>query len=222
MIIYTNSEKLSHFKNISIRMFVIKDGNDLFVKIKTNNLPLLILTSDFKDLNKFAVSYLKRNPFYELAIINKNSYCNTLQFINNDILAILTNSFSQSELELVFERYKFRRNLFRNKTYSQILLKLNSHKYVLTSEIKFIRAYGNYTFIFTTKERIMERTPFSEITNRLINDIFIQTHRSFVVNINSVTQIKQRSLRIGNDTIPISSRKKAEVISLFENQNIIL
>lgn len=220
--IYTNLENAIQFRSPNIQIHSFKDSEDLFSKLKRNSFPLLILTNDFKDLNNFAVSYFKRDPIYDLVVLNNNSQNNALRFINNDILAVLTLPLDKFTFDLVLDRYKFRRELFQKNNYSQILLKLNSHKYVLTSEIKFLRAYGNYTFIFTTKERIMERTSFSEITNRLLKDVFIQTHRSFVVNINSVTEIKQRSLRIGNDTIPISSRKKSEVIKLFENQNMII
>ena len=221
MTIYTNSEKIIRFKNSSLNIHLFKDGADLFSRITTTHLPLLILTNDFKDLNKFAVTYFQRNPFYELVIINENSKNKILQLINNDILAVLTFPVLQSDFDLVMERYKFRRNLFQNKDYSKILLKLNS-KYILTNEIKFIRAYGNYSLIFTAKDRIIERATFFEITNRLPKDTFIQTHRSFVVNINTISEIKQRSLKIGNDTIPISSRKKCEVLKLLENKNMII
>jgi DNA-binding LytR/AlgR family response regulator len=222
MIIYTNSEKIIRLRKPLLNISLFKDEQDLSTKIKTSHFPLLVLTSDFKDLHKFAVSYFKREPLYELIVINEKSQNKTLRFLNNDILAILTDPFLQTDFDLVMERYKFRRDLFQDKNYSQILLKVNTSKYILISEIKFIRAYGNYTLVFTSKERIMERTLFSEITNRLPKDIFIQTHRSFVVNINCITEIKQRSLKIGNDTIPISSRKKSEVIQLLENQNMIV
>ena len=220
--IFTNSEKIIQLRNPSLNILLFKDGADLSAKIETTHFPLLILTNDFKDLNKFAVTYFQRNPLYELIIKIENSKNNTLQLINNDILAILSDPIFQSDVDLIIERYSFREVLFQNNNCYNMLFRLNSQHCILTNEIKFIRAFGNYSLIFTSKERIMERTAFSEILNRLPKDIFIQTHRSFLVNINTISEIRQHSLKIGKDTIPISIRKKGDVLDLLKKKNIII
>jgi DNA-binding LytR/AlgR family response regulator len=222
MIIFTNSLEIKQFKNSDFKICLIEDENDLLLKIKKNDFPLLILTSNFPDINKFIVSYYKRDPLYDLAVLSSNSQDKVVHLLNNDTLAILTTPLLLSDFETVLERYRFRKSLFLNKNCSQVLLKLNTNKFVLISDIKFLRAYGNYTLVFTSKERIIERIPFAEISNRLPSDNFIQTHRSFVVNINSISEIKQHSLKIGNDTIPISSRKKTDVLKLLEKNEMIV
>jgi DNA-binding LytR/AlgR family response regulator len=222
MIIFTDSFEIKKFKKSDFTICLIEGENDLLLKIKNNEFPLLILTSNFPDINKFIVSYYKRDQLYDLVVLSSNSQDKAAHLLNNDTLAILTTPLLFSDFETVLKRYRFRKSLFLNKNCSQVLLKLNTNKFLLISDIRFLRAYGNYTLVFTSKERIMERIPFAEISNRLPNDNFIQTHRSFVVNINCISEIKQHSLKIGNDTIPISSRKKTDVIKLLEKHEMIV
>lgn len=221
MEIFTNSKDVKKFIHPSIKVHSFNSLlQDQF--IKSSFLPLLILTSDFIDLSRTAVPYHCRKKPYDLVVLYDNS-SNCLQhLINFDVLALLKYPLIQFDIDLIIERYEFRRSFIQNKDFSNSILKVNSGKYILTNDIKFIRAYGNYTLIFTEKERIMERSTMAQISNRLPNKTFIQTHRSYVVNINTITEIKLRSLKIKNDTIPISSRKKSEVLKLLENQNMIV
>jgi hypothetical protein len=222
MILYTNSEIIAKLGSGFLNVSLIKEEKDLRIKLPETYCPLIILTDEFKGLKSLLVNYFLRKSIYELVILTENKQYKPDNLINNDVLALLSFPVLPTDLNKVIERYKFRRDLFLPKKLNHLLLKLNTDKFILISDIRFIRAYGNYILVFTSKERIIERIPFSTITKKLPRDTFIQTHRSFMINIYMVKEIKQCSLKIGDDTIPISARKKHEVLKLFQSQKMIV
>lgn len=223
MIVYTNSKTVKAFIQERLMNVCLIENVEELTLSKTNfNHPLFILTVDFIRLELLLVSYFHRKPTYEIAILSDEETFKTEQLLSNDVLALLSNVPLLSDITSVIEKYKYRRDLFQSKKAHPLLIALNAEKIIIASDIRFIRAYGNYTLIFTTNERIVERVPFAVIQEKLPKDCFVQTHRSFVINISKVDDIKQRFLKIGRDNIPISARKRKEVISRFRELQLIV
>lgn len=87
-------------------------------------------------------------------------------------------------------------------------------------EIFYLEADGMYTSIFLKNEQLTVSKPLKEVLNEL-PDYFIRTHRSFAINLSNVIS----PLKISKDTVllnegfivPLSSRRKSDVIKAFEN-----
>lgn len=87
---------------------------------------------------------------------------------------------------------------------------------LLFSEILWIEAARSYCCIETTgKKNYVVTYPLAEVKKKLPSSIFIQTHRSYLVNMNKIDKFIGNVLYIGNKSIPISRKLKKEVLDLF-------
>lgn len=115
-----------------------------------------------------------------------------------------------------------------NKVYDIIV---NSHKnvelfdyfYVKTNQkyekigykdILYIESIENYVAIQTQSLKIITHATLKSILERLPVCMFIQTHKSFIVNIQNVSFVEGNMLGIAKYKIPISRTFKAEVLQV--------
>jgi len=81
-------------------------------------------------------------------------------------------------------------------------------------EIFFLEADGRYCRIQMIEKKFLVQFPLKEMLDRLPEKRFIQTHRSFVVNINKIKAInlEEGVIILDNMHIPISRREKESVL----------
>ncbi|MCB0480677.1 MAG: response regulator transcription factor [Flavobacteriales bacterium] len=82
-------------------------------------------------------------------------------------------------------------------------------------KILYIQADNNYVNIVTEKRKHLLRISISSIKEQLDENIFIQTHRSYLVNIQKVESICASSIKIDQMNIPISRSFKNDVKKAF-------
>jgi len=85
---------------------------------------------------------------------------------------------------------------------------------VATREVLFLEADGHYCQVHTPKKKFLVRLPMLELFNRLPKDLFLQTHRSFFVNIEKVDSVDLQDsvIIIGEKQVPLSKRNRAIVL----------
>lgn len=87
---------------------------------------------------------------------------------------------------------------------------------VLFSEILWIEAARSYCCIQTAgKKNYIVTYPLAEVKKKLPSAIFVQTHRSYLVNMNKIDKFIGNVLYIGDKSIPISRKLKKDVLDLF-------
>ena len=88
-------------------------------------------------------------------------------------------------------------------------------------EILFLKADHVYVKVHTKKDgEIAHRGSLKELIEQLPQEKFIQTHRSFVINLNEVNRWDNQNIHIQNVLIPMSRSRRKEVISQVElNKN---
>ncbi|MBD79573.1 MAG: DNA-binding response regulator [Crocinitomicaceae bacterium] len=93
-----------------------------------------------------------------------------------------------------------------------------SHLYsrIKIKEILFVKADSRYVELGTATKKYHLRYTFLEFLEMLPQEYFIQTHRSYIVNINEVKHLGANFLRIGDAEIPISNKRKEEVLKVFK------
>jgi len=97
-----------------------------------------------------------------------------------------------------------------------LFLKKDHHfKRVPLMEILFIQADSNYSSVHTKTDRFIYSIVLRKIEEQLPPNKFLRTHRSFVVNVNSVDGFEGNMLFIGKNKIPVSKAHKSEVFKLF-------
>jgi DNA-binding LytR/AlgR family response regulator len=98
-----------------------------------------------------------------------------------------------------------------------IFVKSGFEKYRLESaSILFLEKDGNYMNYHCVNQKILARETIQEALEKLSNN-FIQTHKSYLVNLDNIISYTSNELTIGKEKIPISETYKDEVLNKLEN-----
>lgn len=90
---------------------------------------------------------------------------------------------------------------------SNIIVSKGTDKVVLAvSEIDAVMAAGNYVEIYSNDQQYLFRSTLKAFQQNQLDDKFIQTHRSNVVNIKSIDRIKMQNS--GNGTVILKNGRK--------------
>lgn len=91
------------------------------------------------------------------------------------------------------------------------------HFRIPVKDIKFLEADHIYVKINIAGEKpIIQRSPLREILDRLPAERFIQTHRSFAINLEQVSKWDKQHIYVDENLIPISRSRKKEVYELLK------
>jgi DNA-binding LytR/AlgR family response regulator len=75
---------------------------------------------------------------------------------------------------------------------------------VLYQDCLYAEAQGNYTKVVAAHASILTKMPFSALVALLPGDVFIRTHRSFIVNKAHIRYIEGNRVFIGDNEIPVA------------------
>jgi len=89
------------------------------------------------------------------------------------------------------------------------------------SKILFIQGMQNYVHIVTENRTYMTLMPLKKVLQSLPGDQFIQSHKSYVVNLKQVEAIGGNQLVPGKHKIPVSRILKESVLSTVMKNNIL-
>jgi DNA-binding LytR/AlgR family response regulator len=91
---------------------------------------------------------------------------------------------------------------------------------VPVNDILYIRAEHIYVKItLEGKEDVVQRATLKEMIDQLPEGQFVQTHRSYAVNIRQVTSWDRENLYFQDIPIPVSRGRRREVFALLENES---
>lgn len=101
-----------------------------------------------------------------------------------------------------------------NNDYEDLFIKVNKRLVKVNfNDILYIEANGDYVFVFTDKERYVFNSTLKKIEDRLqSNSFFIKVHRSYIVNIKKISDIKDNSIDINKKIIPLSKTHKKNLM----------
>lgn len=86
------------------------------------------------------------------------------------------------------------------------------HKLVL-SDILYIESDRNYITVTTKNQRLSYIEALKKWAEKLPKDVFVQVHKSFIINIKSVDKISGNLLYIGEHKIPIGRTFKQNLLN---------
>jgi DNA-binding LytR/AlgR family response regulator len=87
---------------------------------------------------------------------------------------------------------------------------------VQISEIKWIKADGNYLELHLADRREIIRTSLTAFLLRLDRQEFFRTHKSYAVNLDHLTKFEPTSVTISATEIPLSKTASGELLRLLE------
>jgi len=80
------------------------------------------------------------------------------------------------------------------------------------AEILLIEAKGDYINIKTESTEHLVHTTLKKIKAKLPEDLFLQIHRSFIINFSKIIDIEDNSVLIEKNVIPISRSNRPELM----------
>lgn len=97
-----------------------------------------------------------------------------------------------------------------------LFLKKNNHfERVPLQEILYLEADNNYCTVYTKANRFIYSVGLNKIEEQLPTSRFMRVHRSYVVNINSVSGFEGNMLYISDNRIPVSRANRDDVFKRF-------
>ncbi|MDH3697183.1 MAG: LytTR family DNA-binding domain-containing protein [Flavobacteriaceae bacterium] len=79
-------------------------------------------------------------------------------------------------------------------------------------EIQLIEAKGDYIEIITDTEMYRVHSSLKKIKDKLPASLFLQVHRSYIINFSKIIDIEDNSILIGKSVIPISRSNRPELM----------
>ena len=79
-------------------------------------------------------------------------------------------------------------------------------------DILFIEAKGDYIEVKTTKEDYRVHNTLKKIKEKLPKELFLQIHRSYIINFTKIIDIEDNSVLIEKNVIPISRSNRPELM----------
>ena len=140
--------------------------------------------------------------------------------------AYIVKPFNKEELfaaiEIAFSNYSDDRNktAATNKQANAndfVFLKDGKHFHkVLYSEIAYIESDNNYTSVyFTTKKKLMVRSPFTEFLETLPSPMFTRVQRSYAINITKIDSLELDDVNIAGAKVPLSRSYREPLMKLL-------
>ena len=86
---------------------------------------------------------------------------------------------------------------------------------VCTEDILYIQSEGNYLNIVTKNERVVARSTFQQILEKLPHHQFYRVHNSYVVNFKHLLKIEDNQIFIQDDKIPIGIKYKEKLFKII-------
>ncbi len=87
------------------------------------------------------------------------------------------------------------------------------------NDILFLQADQNYTYIHTTNNKPkLVRHFLSATQNMLPEGFFIRVHKSYLVNIRQIKEIKTSTVLVGQETVPVGRTYRADLLKVFNGQ----
>lgn len=93
----------------------------------------------------------------------------------------------------------------------------NAHSRVPLNEVRFFKTENIYVEVHTSDKVWLKRISLTELLEKIDDDRFVQTHRSYAVNADFVTGYSNQEVFLGADAIPISKSRREAVKSIVGN-----
>lgn len=114
-------------------------------------------------------------------------------------------------------------NTQQNNFETYFFVKVNNRlEKINFQDVLFLEAMENYVAIYVHDKKVIVHSTLKSILNLLPNTQFIQTHKSYIVNVSALTSIEGNLLSIAQYQIPISKYQKEEVMRKILQHKLLL
>jgi len=191
------------------------DPVDALVYLKTHKTDLIFLDVEMPGLNGF--NLLDSLPYKPKIILttSKTEYAfEAFQYRVDDYLKkpITFPRFVEA-IDKIYEQLMLQAANNTSGSEDNIFIKTDGKLIKLNyDDILYLEAMGDYVQLVTPSKKYLTLNTLSTIETKLDKTRFIRVHRSYIVNLTKIKDIKGNTLLIGDNIIPISKSYKDEVL----------
>ena len=136
---------------------------------------------------------------------------NTLDYIEYPL-----NEEKIQRIEMKFQKL-FNNSDEKGKPYLYIKSNLKKRK-VYTKNIKWVEALGDYVKVVTSNSNIIVLSSLRNFEKKLPVNKFLRIHKSYIINLDRIDNISNKTVEIESNLIPVSRNKKAELEKILESK----
>lgn len=94
-------------------------------------------------------------------------------------------------------------------------------KKISLKDILFVESLENYVILYTESSKEVIYVTLKHITESLPPDVFLQVHRSYIINAEHVSAIEGNMLKIGTHKIPVARNLREKIYNFILNNRLI-
>lgn len=198
---------------------VVEPVNSLskaLLRIEQGGFDLVILDINLKrgeegiEIGK--VLYEKEIPFFFLTSYTDPKTVKAAKGVRPG--AYVVKPFTEKDLFIAIEMSTI--NLAASSSPSISVRKGNAHSRINVDDICFLKAENIYTQIYTHNKSWLKRSSLKDMLDELKDERFIQTHRSYAVNLDHVEGWSNHTLMVQGKEVPVSRRQWDAIKELLE------
>lgn len=184
--------------------------------LKTHTVDLVFLDINMKELSGMDMAKLLDT---EYSIIFTTAYSEfALESYSVNTIDYLLKPFDFTRFYTAIQKFRNRTELHSPGREEFFFVDSGSKKVkIITSDIRYIEAEGNYTAYITSSGKVLERTTITSVYERLPARQFVRIHRSTIAAISHIDRIEDNHVIIGSQRLPIGASYKEELNNRIKN-----
>ncbi|MGI9649680.1 LytR/AlgR family response regulator transcription factor [Chryseobacterium sp. RLHN22] len=205
----------SYIKKIEFLSLVgeCEDALQLNNILKTKSVDLIFLDIEMPEMTGIELlSSLENSP--KIIIVSAYEQYALKGYEFNVVDYLLKPVSFERFLKSVNKVYSIFQNEKTDISKDHIFVKSNKQlKKILIADLLFVESLENYVILHTISSKEIVYITLKQMFEKLPKNMFVQTHRSYIVNLNRITAINGHIINIGSHHIPISRNSKEDIIN---------
>jgi DNA-binding LytR/AlgR family response regulator len=213
---------LSHFKQFEI-VAECENAIEASFAIQNNQIDLLFLDIQMPEIN--GIDFLKSLTKKPKVIITSAYKEFAIDGFDLDVIDFILKPITLDRFFKAINKYLDSNMISNYKEKPQydskndILIKDSNKTYrIKPSEILYIEGMREYIKIITPSENIVTKMSLIKFFEQLNKEIFIRTHKSFIINKNNVKAFTASYVEINNKKIPIGRSYKIPTLEILNSK----
>ncbi len=187
--------------------------------LKSNPVDLMFLDVEMPELS--GIELLQRVPKLPHVIMTTSQEKYAYEAFEHNVVDFLKKPIILARFDKAIKKLvtlvETQKKTDNSATVSDIFLKIDGKiQKIAIDDILYFEKTGDYLkVILNNKTHVIYKT-LKSLDNELTQSTFIKVHRSYIVNLSKVEDLKANEITIGNKIIPVSRAHKAELKSRLD------
>ena len=199
----------NYYRSMDLKLCTYESGEDLILHSLDYEFDLIFLDIEMGQINGIDTAKRVHQVTPDVPIIFLTSHTEfAMQGYEVDAYRFLKKPIEQDKLESALQGLTRK----MQDTYKITILEDGIEKYIYCKEILYIKAANVYLEIHTLKGRYLVRKKLKEQMQELPTNMFINIHRSYIVNVSFIKSFDKAKVEMENGEMLSVSRGRREAL----------